>query len=122
MRQIANSTARAHEIGVIVRYETVFPAIQNHPYAVATAEHATRSSAGASEVNADCDPMLFSEDFGHMSNAVPGCFMLIVNGISGANARPLHATDYDFNDEILVPGASYIAPLIEEMLAFEDTE
>jgi hypothetical protein len=26
------------------------------------------------------------------------------------------ATDYDFNDEILVPGASYIATLIEEML------
>ena len=56
-----------------------------------------------------------------MSNAVPGCFMLIVNGISGANARPLHATDYDFNDEILVPGASYIATLIEEMLADDQT-
>jgi hippurate hydrolase len=42
--------------------------------------------------------------------------MLIGNGTSGANARALHATDYDFNDEILVPGASYIATLIEEML------
>ena len=51
-----------------------------------------------------------------MSNVAPGCFMLIGNGTSGANARPLHATDYDFNDEILVPGASYIATLIEEML------
>ena len=65
--------------------------------------------------------MLFSEDFGHMSNAAPGCFMLIGNGTLGANARPLHATDYDFNDEILVPGASYVATLIEEMLAADNT-
>ena len=122
MRQIANGIARAHDVSVIVAYETVFPAIQNHQYAVAAAAHAARSSAGASKVNADCDPMLFSEDFGHMSNAAPGCFMLIGNGTSGANARPLHATDYDFNDEILVPGASYIATLIEEMLAFDHTE
>ena len=94
----------------------MFPAIHNHRDAVAAAVHAARSSAGTPVVNADCDPKLFSEDFAHMSNVAPGCFMLIGNGTSGATARPLHATDYDFNDEILVPGASYIATLIEEML------
>ena len=122
MRQIANGIAAAHDVSITVAYETVFPAIQNHQDAVAAAAHAARSSAGASKVNADCDPKLFSEDFAHMSHAAPSCFMLIGNGTSGANARPLHATDYDFNDEILVPGASYIATLIEEILAFEHTE
>jgi hippurate hydrolase len=114
MRQIANGIAAAHDVSITVAYETVFPA-------VAAAAHAARSSAGASKVNADCDPKLFSEDFAHMSNAAPGCFMLIGNGTSGANARPLHATDYDFNDDILVPGASYVATLIEEMLADDHT-
>ena len=52
-----------------------------------------------------------------MSHAAPSCFMLIGNGTSGADARPLHATDYDFNDKILAPSASYVATLIEEMLA-----
>ena len=122
MRQIGNGNAKANDVSVIVAYETVFPAIQNHQYAVAAAARAARSSAGASKVNADCDPMLFFEDFGRVSNAAPGCIMLIRNGDSGTNARPLHATDYDFNDEILVPGASYIATLIEEMLAFDHTE
>ena len=121
MRQIATGIAAAHDINITVSYETVFPAIQNHQDAVAAATHAARSSAGASKVNADCDPKLFSEDFAHMSNAAPGCFMLIGNGTSGANARPLHATDYDFNDDILVPGASYVATLIEEMLADDHT-
>ena len=121
MRQIANGIAAAHDVNITVSYETVFPAIQNHQDAVAAATHAARSSAGASKVNADCDPKLFSEDFAHMSNAAPGCFMLIGNGTSGANARPLHATDYDFNDDILVPGASYVATLIEKMLADDHT-
>ena len=117
MRQIANGIAAAHDVSITVAYETVFPTIQNHQDAVAAAAHAARSSAGASKVNADCDPKLFSEDFAHMSNAAPGCFMLIGNGTSGADARPLHATDYDFNDKILAPSASYVATLIEEMLA-----
>ena len=121
MRQIANGIAAAHDVNITVAYETVFPAIQNHQDAVAAATNAARSSAGASKVNADCDPKLFSEDFAHMSNTAPGCFMLIGNGTSGANARPLHATDYDFNDNILVPGASYVATLIEEMLADDHT-
>ena len=116
MRQIANGIAAAHDVSITVRYETIFPAIQNQQDAVAAAAHAAQSSAGISKVDADCDPKLFSEDFAHMSNAAPGCFMLIGNGTSGANARPLHTTDYDFNDEILVPGANYIATLIEEML------
>ena len=30
MRQIANGIARAHDFSVIIAYETVFPAIQNH--------------------------------------------------------------------------------------------
>lgn len=86
------------------------------------ATHAARSSAGLSKMNADCDSKLFSEDFSHTSNAAPSFFMQIGKGISGANARPLHATDYDFNDETLVLGASYIATLIKETLANNHTK
>ena len=42
--------------------------------------------------------------------------MLIGNGTEGAAARPLHASDYDFNDEILGSGASWIATLAEQIL------
>ena len=70
-------------------------------------------------MNADCDPKLFSEDFAHMARAVPGCFMLIGNGTEGAAAQPLHSTDYDFNDAILVPGARYISRLVEMSMPTE---
>ena len=38
------------------------------------------------------------------------------NGISGSNAQPLHASNYDFNDEALVIGSSYWSTLVEQQL------
>ena len=68
MRQIA--TAPQRMIGVIVSTEDGVSCHSKSPVCRCTAEHATRSSAGASEVNADCDPVIFG-GFGHMSNAAP---------------------------------------------------
>ena len=116
MRRIAAGVAAMHDVDVAVSYETIFPALPNDAHAAATASAAARAIAGDAAVNSECDPKLFSEDFAHMARAVPGCFMLIGNGTSGANAKPLHSTDYDFNDDILVPGARYISQLVESSL------
>lgn len=116
MRQIAEGVARMHDVDISVSYDTIFPALPNNPNAVATASAAARAIAGDAAVNGDCDPKLFSEDFAHMARAVPGCFMLIGNGTDGHHAKPLHSTDYDFNDSILVPGARYICQLVETSL------
>ena len=59
---------------------------------------------------------LFSEDFSIMSASIPGCFVLMGNGTSGSNTQPLHASNYDFNDEALVVGSSYWSNLVEQQL------
>ena len=51
-----------------------------------------------------------------MSETKPGCFVLMGNGTSGSHARPLHASNYDFNDELLVIGSSYWTELVEQQL------
>ena len=51
-----------------------------------------------------------------MSNDKPGCFVLMGNGTEGSNGKPLHAADYDFNDELLVIGSSYWVELAEQQL------
>ena len=117
MRRICAGMAATHEVEISVSYDTVFPALRNDAGAVGAAVTAAQAVAGADKVNPACDPKLFSEDFAHMARAVPGCFMLIGNGTDGAVARPLHASDYDFNDDILSPGAAYIATLAEQVLA-----
>ena len=57
------------------------------------------------KINGDIEPRPFSEDFSVMTNVKPGCFVLMGNGKTESNGRPLHSADYDFNDELLVIGA-----------------
>ncbi len=116
MRRICAGIAATHGVDISVSYDTVFPTLRNDHESVGAAVGAAISVAGADRVNPACDPKLFSEDFAHMARAVPGCFMLIGNGTEGAAARRLHASDYDFNDAILGPGAAYIATLAEQVL------
>ncbi len=61
-------------------------------------------------------PMPFSEDFAHFSKVKPSCFILMGNGTDGDNAKPLHSSNYDFNDEALVIGASFWTGLVESQL------
>ena len=63
--------------------------------------------------------MSFSEDFAHFSNAVPGCFFLLGNGICGANNKPLHSSDYDFNDDLLPIGADFWTNLAKNRFSTE---
>ena len=59
---------------------------------------------------------IFSEDFSILSAAKPGCFVLMGNGTSGSHSKSLHASNYDFNDELLVIGSSYWTELAEQQL------
>ncbi|MDP6654552.1 MAG: amidohydrolase, partial [SAR324 cluster bacterium] len=47
----------------------------------------------------------------------PGCFVLMGNGTEGNNSRPLHASNYDFNDEALSFGSSFWVQLVEQELS-----
>ena len=42
--------------------------------------------------------------------------MLMGNGTEGAHGKPLHASDYDFNDDALTIGAAFWAQLVANRL------
>ena len=56
--------------------------------------------------------MMGSEDFSYFLKEVPGAFAWIGNGKSAS----LHNPKYDFDDNILCTGASFLATLAEEYL------
>ena len=116
MRAIVAGIAQAHEVKATVSYETIFRATINAPEPTERAMEAACALAGDDRVNGDLAPVLASEDFAHMAAARPGCFLYTGNGTQGANAQPLHATDYDFNDDALVPGSSFWVKLVESVL------
>jgi hippurate hydrolase len=116
MRQIAKGIAMAHEVSADVTFDTIFPPSINAAAPVAHACAAASATVGTSLVDCSCAPKLFSEDFAHLAAAREGCFILIGNGTSAQNTRPLHASDYDFADAALPIGASYWVNLIEVCL------
>lgn len=114
MRQIVDGVAASHGVSATMTFNTEFIETINAPEPVEAAIRAAQS-AGL-EVDGDCPPMSFSEDFAHFSAAVPGCFLLMGNGNVGAHGQPLHAADYDFNDALLPLGAAFWAELVRDRL------
>ena len=104
LNQIAEGIATAHDIKIEVAFETEFIETINH---IKPTEAVLKTAKNSGLKVTNCEPMSFSEDFAHFSNAVPGCFFLLGNGIIGANNKPLHSSDYDFNDALLPIGADF---------------
>jgi len=119
MRQITEGIAAAHGVRITVNFRTEFIETINAEEPVNTALRAAAEVTG--KIIPDRVPMSFSEDFAHFSNAVPGCFLLLGNGQDGAHGRPLHSSDYDFNDDVLLTGAGFWAALAKQRLPLKDT-
>ena len=116
MRQIVKGICEAHGIYSTVTYTTACPITFNTQEQTQAAINAAKVLVGEGNINGNCEPKLFSEDFSIMSASIPGCFVLMGNGTSGSNTQPLHASNYDFNDEALVVGSSYWSNLVEQQL------
>ena len=95
---------------------TTFPStINSH----AETQHAIRAACdglGESEVNGNCEPFTISEDFANMLRVKPGCYGLLGNGGRPDSGCALHNPNYDFNDNILIKGATYWVQLVENQL------
>jgi amidohydrolase len=116
MREIVQGVCMAHGVTATVSYETIFPATINSLEPALAAAQAARTVVGSENVDGDCQPKSFSEDFAHMAAVKPGCFILMGNGTEGAHAMPLHSTEYDFNNAALTIGSSFWVELVEQEL------
>lgn len=115
MRQLSTGIALAHNVEISVKFVTEFVETINSATPVEAVVR-TALSEGLATIP-DREPMSFSEDFAHFGSAVPGCFLLLGNGETGSNARPLHSSDYDFNDSLLPIGATFWSALVRDRLS-----
>ncbi|WP_432450244.1 amidohydrolase [Aliiroseovarius marinus] len=114
MRQIVAGVAATHGVEARMNFNTEFVETINADGPVQAIYRA--GEAAGCDVWRDRPPMSFSEDFAHFSAAVPGGFLLLGNGEDGAHAKPLHADDYDFNDDLLPIGAGFWVALVRDRL------
>lgn len=92
-----------------VDYHRGYPVTVNSATEAAYAAQVAAAVVGDERVDADTDASMGGEDFSYMLNARPGAYIFLGNGPSSE----LHSDTYDFNDEIIPAGVSYLVKLIE---------
>ncbi len=99
-------------------YTHEFAPTVNDPGCAALMVDAAVAALGPDRVDAECSPIMGSEDFGVFAREVPSCFAFIGNGTEpGQGGTPLHSSDYDFNDEALLAGIDVYVRLVRQALA-----
>lgn len=88
-------------------YERGYPVTVNNAEAAGHAAEVARAITGQTDL--PMEPLMASEDFSYMLNARPGAYIFLGNGDSAM----LHHAGYDFNDEAIPFGASWLAGMIE---------
>jgi metal-dependent amidase/aminoacylase/carboxypeptidase family protein len=116
MERIVSGICAAHGAKYEFSYSREFAATINTVNEVEIAADVARQTFGEARVNAQCQPIMASEDFGFMLQHKPGCYLLLGNGGVGPGGCGLHNPNYDFNDEILTTGAEFWVQLVQSEL------
>ena len=114
LKQICFGISKLHNIKIEVKFRNEFIETVNSKKTLSKSFKAAKDLGLKIIINRE--PMPFSEDFAHFSKIKPTSFILIGNGTEGDFANPLHSSSYDFNDKLLVIGASFWSRLVENYL------
>lgn len=110
MRELAASITAAHGLTATVKYDRYYPATINSAEEAAVALRAAQR-AGLEHGEAE-KPALTSEDFSFMLQAKPGAYLWL----GSADSRPLHHSEYDFNDALIPYGIRWFHAVVQETL------
>lgn len=109
------SQAESYGVNASIDWKEGYAVIVN---SAAETEFATRVALdlfGESKVESNGPAYTASEDFAFMLERVPGSYFFIGNGAQGsAGSCHVHNPGYDFNDEIIAPGAAFWISLTNE--------
>lgn len=120
MERIVAGLCAAHDAFYQFSYTREFAATINSAAETEAAVASARALVGDDKVDAACEPLLASEDFGYMLQHRPGCYLLLGNGGEGPGGCGLHSPNYDFNDAILTTGARFWSRLVHDQLPAEE--
>jgi hippurate hydrolase len=110
IEEIATGVASAFGCEAEVTYDRNYPVMTNAARNTEYAAEAARRVAG------DCfeaDLVMGGEDFAFLLNARPGAYILVGNG----DTANVHHPEYDFNDDAIPAGCSWLVEMAESRLA-----
>jgi amidohydrolase len=113
MRAITAGIAAAFEVEIEIDIRNTFSVLENNAAETAAFADAIRDIVGDENTLTDIKPLMGSEDFADMLQAVPGCYCWVGH----AGDVPLHNPGFILDDGILPVGASILARIVEKRLA-----
>lgn len=109
--------AQSYGVQADIDWRDGYAVLVNAPRETQIATAVATRLFGSDRVEPDGLPITASEDFAFMLNEVPGCYFFVGNGgpdtPGGCN---VHNPGYDFNDDIIAPGAAFWCALVETLL------
>lgn len=109
---VARSQAESYGAVADVNYQWGFPALINAKAETEFARQVALRTFPNDTVVEDFRPRTASEDFAFMLEQKPGTYFFVGNGDSAG----LHSSNYNFNDEIMLPAALFWVRLTEASL------
>ena len=111
-----HATAEAQGGTAEISYRRAYPATINTATEVEQAAAAAADIVGIASVEREGHPLLAGEDFAFMLERVPGAYLLFGQRGPERGGTPVHNPAYDFNDDLLPIGASYLVAIAEREL------
>ena len=107
VREVAEGTAMVHGASVEINYRRGYPVTVNHEAETGYAADVAREVAGG--VDDNVNPIMPAEDFSYMLLERPGAYIFLGNG----DTAVCHHPEYNFDDEALPFGASWLSGMVE---------
>lgn len=120
IRDIVDTFTKAMQCKGEYHFKDGYDPTINSPAEAAFCADIARQLVGAENVNDNVEPCMGAEDFGAMTQEVPGCYIWMGQGETAQPDSPhnkgLHNAGYDFNDSLIAQGIQYWAMLTEKYL------
>jgi len=116
MRRTVEGLASSMGAHATLDFRVEFMTTVNDPEETVFAADCAAELVGEENVERNMAQIMGSEDFSFMLNVSPGAYMRIGNG---AGSVHVHNPDYEFNDEIIPLGSSFLASVVETKLVKE---
>ena len=115
-KRAVEHTAAAQGGTAEISYRRAYPATINSAHETDRASLCATNTRGVTNVIRDGKPLLAGEDFAFMLERAPGAYLFFGQKDGAKGGEPVHNPGYDFNDDLLPIGASYLAGLVEQEL------
>ncbi len=117
--EIVDTFAKALQCQATCKFKDGYDPTINSPAESAFCADVARALVGAENVNDNVEPCMGAEDFGAMTQKVPGCYIWMGQGEANPDSphnKGLHNAGYDFNDSVIAQGIEYWASVSEKFL------